>query len=286
MEADQAYYDEHHVHLETCMNAAMQIIMREKPEDPCAKLAEFFAQQSTKYAQLACEPFASEVSDSWLIPWLISLKLHHAVAPLMPEDGSFDAIKALTCSELHEILRSAKLEGLAGTMWKGIEMLRGQSTATGDQLNSKFAATDGTFTLNYGGLNSFFQGLDGLVGPPNPNLAASIDFEHSSSPDSKSFFTTSNYGVTTSSQIEYAFVTNPLQGLEALGIEAWPAETKIPCERRRQPIELSTFDAKRCEYSARLQALDCAPVGVDELAALRLYTGPMWVALPLLLTAP
>ena len=215
-------------------------------------------------------------SDDWLHGWLASLHLHRAVAPVLPGEGSFDAIKALTRSELHEVLKSAGLEGLLDSLWMGIQELRQQSAATGSQLNSKFAASDGTFTLSYGGLNTFFHGLDGLVGPPNPNLATSIDHEHTSSPDSRLSFTTANYGVTTTSQMEYLFVTSPVQGLEVLGLEAWPAESKVHDEQcRRQPKELGSFEAQRKEHMAKLQLEDCAPLSLEELTGLRLYTGPM-----------
>ena len=39
--------------------------------------------------------------------------------------------------------------------------------------------------LTYGGLDHFFTGLDGFIGPPNPNLRATMQHEHCGSLDSQ-----------------------------------------------------------------------------------------------------
>ena len=42
------------------------------------------------------------------------------------------------------------------------------------------------------------------IGPPNPNLADAMEREHCHMPDSTLFFRTTNYGIDTRSDIEYA----------------------------------------------------------------------------------
>ena len=62
--------------------------------------------------------------------------------------------------------------------------------------------------------------------------------EHTGEADSRSEFTSPNYRVTTTSEVEWHFVTDPVGGLAATGREAWPieqsmAESDDPAVRRR-----------------------------------------------------
>ena len=45
--------------------------------------------------------------------------------------------------------------------------------------------------FQYGGLDCFFTGLDGFIGPPHPSLRATMEHEHCGSADSKDDFTVS-----------------------------------------------------------------------------------------------
>ena len=72
------------------------------------------------------------------------------------------------------------------------------------------------------GLSTFFSGLEGIVGSPDPNVLEAMRAEHSNGPDSFQLFTTANYGVTTTSEIEFHFVAEP----EQPPASGWPAETK------------------------------------------------------------
>ena len=61
--------------------------------------------------------------------------------------------------------------------------------------------------LEYGSLSVFYGGLEAIVGSPNPKVEESMDNEHKEQSDSGREFTTGNYGVCTTSAVEWAFVT-------------------------------------------------------------------------------
>ena len=54
---------------------------------------------------------------------------------------------------------------------------------TGDSVQDKFSQ-DTKGMLTYGSLSTFYSGLEGLLGPPNPKVEDGIEREHTSSPDS------------------------------------------------------------------------------------------------------
>ena len=97
----------------------------------------------------------------------------------------------------------------------------------------------------------------------------------------------SNYGVTTTSKIEWTFIADSKATPEQLGIPRWPVESedKLP-ERdkcRRKPI-LSELKEKAKEYTPKLEAATQPPLVDEELIAANSYTGP--VRVPLLRVAP
>ena len=57
-------------------------------------------------------------------------------------------------------------------------------------MRSKFQQGEGTFEMSYGGLSTFFSGLVGMIGAPNPRLREAMHREHCSSADSCTEWTT------------------------------------------------------------------------------------------------
>ena len=108
-----------------------------------------------------------------------------------------------------------------------VRSLTRAKAATARELHAKFVEDGGTYELSFGGIDKFFGGLEGLIGPPSPQLAVAMEREHCGSVDSQAPFTTTNYGVTTTSQIEYNFVVDPDDALRKLGLAAWPVEEKL-----------------------------------------------------------
>ena len=91
-------------------------------------------------------------------------------------------------------------------------------------------------------------------------------------------FEVGNYNTVTYSAAEWLFVVNPKQGLEQLGLDEWPGterEREVP--RVAHPFE--HFKAKLDEVSEKLRSVGETSMSVCEFAALRAYTGPLYVAL-------
>ena len=82
--------------------------------------------------------------------------------------------------------------------------------------------------------------------------------DHCVGPDAHVEFTVGNYGTTTSSEVEYFFVTDPVPAtLKTLGRYEWPVDKKLAmmAESRhlmRKPRPLSYFAEKRSELQAKL----------------------------------
>lgn len=71
---------------------------------------------------------------------------------------------------------------------------------SGVELNQKFVDDYTATEMAFGQQDEFFKGLEGLIGPPNPDLVKGIRGEHCERTDSRVPFTTSNYGIETTSR--------------------------------------------------------------------------------------
>eukprot|EP00966_Prymnesium_polylepis_P162300 3751053-Prymnesium_polylepis.1 len=90
--------------------------------------------------------------------------------------------------------------------------------------------------MKYGDLSTFFGGLEAKISPPRPKVREAMAAEHTTSSDSLDRFTTGNYGVTTTPQIEWWFVTDSERD------EEWPQEEKLRAvspETMRKPKPLA-----------------------------------------------
>ena len=92
-----------------------------------------------------------------------------------------------------------------------------------------------------------------MVGGPNPEVEEGMAAEHLNGPDADAEFTTGNYGVTTTSKIEWEYVTDESATPEKLGREAWPTESeaKLPdrshCRKRRSLADIVRAAEERNE---------------------------------------
>ena len=88
--------------------------------------------------------------------------------------------------------------------------------------------------------------------------------------------TRSNYGVTTTSEIEWAFVVADAATPE--GLSHWPAESEalLPDrEKCRRKTPLAELEKRSVEYSEQLKKAKHSPLLKAELVAASLYTGPV-----------
>jgi len=185
--------------------------------------------------------------------------------------------------------KGGALERLATKLWSGIEQLKKNEAHTGAELQSKFLQ-EGAGMLSYGGLSTFYGGLEAIVGAPDPNVGEAMAKEHTQRADADAWFTAGNYGIRTTSAIEWRFVTCPEQGPDGGakkgnqgGMPAWPQETKnltavrdggVEVSIQRQPLAVDALAAATGARNARLRELKEPELRIEEAFGARLYTGP------------
>lgn len=197
---------------------------------------------------------------------------------------------------MNVLVGSSLLDHIADTLYEQATVLAQQRAGTARELQSKFAE-DGAFTLSFGGMDTFFGGLEKLLGSPSSNLVEAMKREHCGMLDSELWFTTPNYSVETTSQIEWYFVADPDNGLAFLQqapyyqgkLSGWPAEADMmdaegdeneSSERRekhgREPRSLGNFEAEWAKVDEALEALEIDMLQEAEFIGARLYTGPCY----------
>ena len=157
---------------------------------------------------------------------------------------------------------------------------------SGHGLNTKFVEDYDANELVFGQQSEFFKGLDGLIGPPNPDLHKGMRGEHCDRTDSKEPFTTSNYYIETTSHTEYLVVVDPKSLLD--GAVMGP-DARLPSDQRptsggqpaqavgREPRPPSDFAPKLAARNEQLEEMDIGKLSMEEFHAARLYTGPMFM---------
>ena len=108
------------------------------------------------------------------------------------------------------------LEEIARAIYIAAKKLNGETAdaeeadEAGTPAASKFFE-DGEGSLKFGEISTFYEGLDGFLGPPNPNLREAMENEHCKSADATAIFRVPNYYTHTTSELEYWFVVEPTQ---------------------------------------------------------------------------
>ena len=197
-----------------------------------------------------------------------SSKVQLAFVRKLGQAGSRQAVLRLLSS-------SGALQAMVDEVWRGAQDLSSARAATAAQLNDKFMQEGGVFNLGYGDLSTFFSGLQGLVGTPDVNLTPAMMREHCASADSLEEFSTTNYGITTTSRAEWYFVQNPQGGPGQADLEAWPKEDGHE-EYCRQAKPLEEFAGEVERVNKLLEELREPSLMPEEVGGLRLYTGPMF----------
>ena len=282
-----------------------------------AQLSEMQLQQRRKAAEEAQQPAAGTAETpasnlpvpplppddegtrqgEWSLgSWVESIGVHRAVAaalqaPLVAQSGQSQSQRDASLAFLKGLAGREEVAALLSTdtfrdtlvalVWAEVQSLQTFGAATGEELESKFA---GALELSYSGLDTFFGGLEGIVGSPNPKIKEGMEHEHTRGPstESKDWFTTGNYSVTTTSEVEWAFVVEDGATPAQFGLPAWPVEAPESLPegmrdeggRQRQP--LATFEAAATALNEQLTAARQPRAILEELIAARLYTGPMF----------
>ncbi len=174
--------------------------------------------------------------DTWNVPkWLNSLDVIDVIAevllPTLDGDDSEDSFgedeKSLKDAVERKHLEHARalasegadgikamlekgqvLDKLARTVFAGAQELVHQGVASPAEFVSKFSQAPGSFEMTVAGLDVFFKGLEPLIGSPHSKLLLTMFNEHTA-PYDRTPFVTKNYGLRTTSMIEWAIVVEP-----------------------------------------------------------------------------
>jgi len=218
-----------------------------------------------------------------LLTWLQGLDLHRIVASALEKDSDA-ASHVFLCGlrsrgELTQLLQSKVVfESLVNVLWTHVGELQQAGTADGsdDRIASKFS---GAVELSYSGLDTFFNGLEGVVGAPSPNVYDSMATEHVNGPDSVKQFVTGNYGIQTTSQIEWLYVVGEGVSCDQLGLTCWPKESeeKLAIHHHRTRRPLANIQRAAETRNEQLRRAGHLLLITEELISANMYTGPLFV---------
>uniref|UniRef100_A0A7S2D976 Uncharacterized protein n=1 Tax=Haptolina brevifila TaxID=156173 RepID=A0A7S2D976_9EUKA len=316
-DTERRYLERIQAEVEQRLSDAVNNLIEARPADPLAFLASKLLPSGSS-TEASLPPASDSGTPKWtLAGWLatqgcvdtLALSLRRAERSISTDELRFfrelgssmsnaDEGRAYMLSMLH---RGGALPALADTLWAATETLASARAATGAELQDKFLL-DGAKLMNYdkAGLNSFFGGLERKIGVPNPKVRQGMQSEHTQRSDSPHEFSTSNYGVTTTSATEWAFVAEPDAS------RAWPTEVKLLLSlqeareaegqikpqwpklqgrsgllaagaRGRTSLSLSELEERLNTQNAALAAHQQDPLTLDEAIGGRLYTGPLYV---------
>ena len=245
-------------------------------------------------------------TESWTAAGFIgTLGIPKLLAAQLVEVGCPNELGALQSlagrSDLEEELRrrlTSGIDALVECLSSSLKKLATGAAPTAMQLHDKFLQK-GAALLAYGDLNTFFGGLEAMVGAPLPRVREAMAAEHTNQPDSRLEFTADNYGTTTTSATEWAFVAEPEKH------DKWPVEAKLvpklvltlkpdgskseplrvrfaifaheQRKRRRAPMSIPKLRWRVAERGVRLLAQGEPALTLEEAFGARLYTGPLFV---------
>ena len=112
------------------------------------------------------------------------------------------------------------------------------------EVHERYAARNDLPTLSaYSPINDFHRNLESYLGPPKKLLYEAMENEHCNCDDSDLYFTAYNYGIRTTSKIEWNYVVDPTEnGLQKVGLTEWPAEEFCEESKRRKIKLLDDFE--------------------------------------------
>ena len=176
---------------------------------------------------------------------------------------------------------------LAAKLDKAARLLRAEveQRAESDRAAATAPGGDSKFEMAFGGLETFYGGLEKYVGLPDVPVEKALEGEHTKRCDSFRDFEATNLGITTKSIWEYWFVADPSQEKvkelarhprAPMTSGAWPREAKNDTlSGVREPLSADTgpLQYEREERNRELLKLNADQLMRTELVAARLYTG-------------
>eukprot|EP00966_Prymnesium_polylepis_P155052 3580683-Prymnesium_polylepis.1 len=110
----------------------------------------------------------------------------------------------------HLLLENCITDGLVDVLYGKMKALSNSMKAAGGGASALAKGTQSKFSqqedelasLTYGGISTFFKGLEGFLGMPSSNLLDAMGYEHTKGPDHDKDFQALNYDTLTTSHIE------------------------------------------------------------------------------------
>ena len=275
--------------IERLVGELMADIIKSEAEDPAAHMLRLLEARCASPAPArAASTLADERAYDWSVEaWLFGLRGISAAlstALLLGESPADDFnelafARGLDCSSeaLQErLLMGGAIAKLASCLAESLSQLQEAQAVTATELHDKFAVNGSeVFTLQLGGLEGFYGGLEALVGAPDPQVRQAMERDHCELDDASEPFEMPNRKAITTSVIEWRFVTNPAEGADGKGAPFVPYPSP---KDERQPLPLESFEPELTRRNDELaQAGFKQAVGTEEFWAVRLYTGPMYL---------
>lgn len=178
---------------------------------------------------------------------------------VLADEEALEHVRAIESKEeLLERLRvGGALEALADAIWPKLEVLKA-GPATASELAKQWKAEKAGLLL-FGGLPSFFNGLEARIGSPDPKVLKDMMAEHCSKPDSQVEFITGNYSITTTSEVEWKFVVEPEAPIK------WPVEERLMNDESKRSHMRKLLPAETLKKKMDEQNVELAKVGGDML---------------------
>lgn len=231
--------------------------------------------------------------ESWTVDaWCSSIDAHRVIASILSvqlgetseEKTELQLFRDLAGHpngkrRLVEMLEKGNITHmLADCIWSAAQELRVSSFSSPPELSARAPSNlselkgdeENKFhakmsELGFSDLSTFFHGLEGLVGAPSKRVEEGMRREHEELPDAHNLFITPNYGMRTTSFVEWNFVKHPddpssevLEALHTLETEiesrrsargCSDEEPVLACSLLESPGVHSPFGLSRCIYS-------------------------------------
>ena len=220
------------------------------------------------------------------VQWARTLGLEGLLAKHLPMGTFHDqlsGIRDITDEELSFVMDRfiAEVPALVSAGLKNLRSKVSPAARAGSEvqefINTKFSL-GGAFVGKFATLDDFYKGPEALIGTPNPKIMQGIETEHCLRSNCKTKFKTGNYNLTTWPALEWEFVVKPRveEGRyphTPKDKSKWPPGCGWRGECGRDAIALEAFlEQKEVQLMVKRASLMA-----EEVVALRLYTGPMFV---------
>ena len=222
------------------------------------------------------------------VRWAASLGLEGELARLLARGSVFDGLRSLRLlrgpaldEHVAEVCRGFAAV-LPGLLRSGLQRLQaGAEGGSGESevhslINSKFVM-DGAYVGRFATLDDFYRGPEALIGVPNPKVLEGMHKEHTARGNALRHFKTSNYNLTSWPALEWEFVVDPRPGGGyphcPRDRRAWRAGNEWLGAHGREAVGVDELIGRE-DVALRMRV---AGLRRDEVIALRLYTGPMFV---------